>query len=415
MKRKGMAAFITRMVKSVGSGMFAAKVQRHFFKAGPVRRIVASLSSRRSVANRKAVFMTFSESCSCNPKYIARALAEKCPDADIVWLLGTAEYNRCKGSVETGRAVRMWTLKAMREVATARVWVDNAQGFLLDGMPPKKDSQTYLNTWHGSLGIKRLDTADPEVQARRKKMEAVDAVLVNSDFEEGVFRGSFFPKTPLLRFGHPRNDVFFLPDGKQAAIRAKVKKTLGLPDGTHLAIYAPTFRENAFATFAKTLAFDKWADALATRFGGEWRVALRLHPHDAKAMADGLFSLPPGVLDASGYDDMQELMLAADAGITDYSSWIFDFVLGGAPGFIFAPDLAEYDQSRGFYYPLSETPFPVAETEDSLCGNIRSFDAEKYAADRAAFLAARGCMEDGLAADRAADFIAGLLESGGLS
>ena len=76
---------------------------------------------------------------------------------------------------------------------------------------------------------------------------------------------------------------------------------------------------------------------------------------------------------------------------------------------------AEYDRRRGFYYPLEETPFPVAETEDALCANIRAFDAEKYAADRSTFLAARGCMEDGHAADRAADFIAGLLESGGLS
>ena len=299
----------------------------------------------------------------------------------------------------------MWTLKAMREAATARVWVDNAQGFLLDGMPPKKEGQIYLNTWHGSLGIKRLDTAGEEVQSRCRKMSAVDAVLVNSDFEEGVFRGSFFPRTPLLRFGHPRNDVFFLPEAEKAAIRVRVKKALGIDNNVSLAIYAPTFRENAFAAAAGGLRFDRWAEALSARFGGEWRVALRLHTHDAKAMADGLFSLPPDVLDASSYDDMQELLVAADAGITDYSSWIFDFLLGGAPGFIYAPDLSEYDQSRGFYYPLSETPFPIAETEDVLCSNIRAFDSEKYLADKAAFLSARVCMEDGLAAKRAAEWI----------
>ena len=405
MKRKGAGTFILRMLNSVRSGMFAAKLRRHVFKAAPVRRFTAFLVRRKSVEHRKIAFMTFSGSCSCNPKYIARAVAEKHPDADIVWLLGTAEYRRCGGRVETGRAVRMWTLKAMREAATARVWVDNAQGFLLDGMPPKKGGQFYLNTWHGSLGIKRLDTADEEVQARRKKMSAVDAVLVNSDFEEGVFRGSFFPKTPLLRFGHPRNDVFFLPEAEKAAIRVRVKKALGIDNNVSLAIYAPTFRENAFAAAAGGLRFDRWAEALSARFGGEWRVALRLHPHDAKAMADGLFSLPPDVLDASSYDDMQELLVAADAGITDYSSWIFDFLLGGAPGFIYAPDLSEYDQSRGFYYPLSETPFPIAETEDVLCSNIRAFDSEKYLADKAAFLSARGCMEDGRAAERAAEWI----------
>ena len=394
-----------RAWKSLFSGMFFAKLGRHVFAISFVRRIIFALVARRPVDSRKVVFATFSFSCTCNPKYIARALEKLCPGIDIVWLLDAAEFRRIHGRPETGRAVRIWTLKAIREIAAASVWVDNAQCFLLDGMPPKKDGQVYLNTWHGSLGIKRLGTAEKDVMARRQKMRMVDAVIVNSDFEEDVFRGSFFPKTPLLRFGHPRNDVFFLPDAERAAIRTKVKKSLGLPGDTHLALYAPTFREKAFATFAKTLAFGKWAAALSDRFGGKWRVALRLHPHDARAMADGLFSLPPDVLDASLYDDMQELLVAAEAGITDYSSWIFDFVLGGAPGFIFAPDLAEYDQARGFYYPLSETPFPVAETEDALCANIRSFDAGKYAADRARFLAARGCMEDGHAAGRTAEWI----------
>ena len=403
--RKSKTYFLIRAWKSLFNGMFVAKLRRHVLAVGFVRRIAFALAAKRPVDPRKIVFATFSSGCACNPKYIARELAKLNPDIDIVWLFGGREFRRTHGHSETGRAVRLWTLKAIREVATARMWVDNAQCFLLDGMPPKRKGQLYLNTWHGSLGIKRLNTAGEEIMARRRKMADVDAVLVNSDFEEDVFRGSFFPRNTFLRFGHPRNDVFFLPAAEKAEIRAKAKKALGLSGDTHLAIYAPTFREITFATFAKTLAFDKWADALAARFGGRWRVALRLHPHDAKAMADGLFSLQDDVLDASEYDDMQELMLAADAGVTDYSSWIFDFVLGGAPGFIFAPDLAEYDQARGFYYPLSETPFPVAETEDALCANIRSFDAEKYAADRMAFLSARGCMEDGHAAERTAEWI----------
>ena len=72
---------------------------------------------------------------------------------------------------------------------------------------------------------------------------------------------------------------------------------------------------------------------------------------------------------------------------------------------MFAPDKATYDASRGFYYPLEETPFPVAETEDALCAAIRTFDAGAYAAKREAFLKVRGCFEDGHASARAADWI----------
>ena len=413
MNRKGLRTFAARMVHSVRTGMFMSKLRRHLLKIGLFRRALDRFLFRRvPIDGNKVVFFTFQETCSCNPKYIARALARRCPKVDIVWLLGAAAYRRCKGRVESGRAVPLWTVAALREIAAARVWVDNAQGFLLDGVPPKREGQFYLNTWHGSLGIKRLETAAGEIRARSLKMEAVDAVLSNSDFEDKVFRDTFFPKTEILRTGHPRNDVFFLPADEKTGIRTKVKKALGVAADTHLALYAPTFREDAFASGAGNLNFKKWADALAERFGGTWRVAIRLHPHDAKAMEDGLFMLPTGVLDASAYDDMQELLVAADAGITDYSSWIFDFLLGGAPGFIYAPDRAEYDQSRGFYYPLSETPFPVAETEDSLCANIRAFDMASYDVHRASFLAARGCMEDGQASDRVADFVVGHLKLG---
>lgn len=407
--RGGKAAFLMRLVHSLGTGLFAAKVRRHLFRLAPVRRALAGWPWG-PVEPKKVVFATFAETCGCNPKYIARALAARCPEADLVWLLGASEYRRCGGRVETGRAVAMWTLRAYREVATAHVWVDNAQTFLLDGMPPKRAVQFYLDTWHGSLGIKRLDTASAEIRRRAARMSVVDAVLSNSDFDDAVFGASYFPDTAKPRTGHPRNDVFFLPPSDRREIRRRVKAALGVPDDVRLALYAPTFREHAFAASAGGLDFAAWARALADRFGGTWRVAVRLHPHDAKAMADGLFTLPETVLDASSYGDMQELLVAVEAGVTDYSSWIFDFLLGGAPGFIYAPDKAAYDAARGFYYPLEETPFPIATDEAGLVANLRAFDAAAYATATAAFLRARGCMEDGHASERAADLIADVLE-----
>ena len=177
-----------------------------------------------------------------------------------------------------------------------------------------------------------------------------------------------------------------------------------------MALFAPTFRENAFAEGGEGYDFKAWAAALSDRFGGSWSVAVRLHPHDAKALAEGLIKLPEDVLDVSAFEDIQELLVAADAGITDYSSWIFDFLLGGRPGFIYAPDKAKYDESRGFYYPLEETPFPVSTDQAGLCAAIRAFDAEAFARDRKRFLAARGCMEDGRAAERTVDLIVAHLD-----
>ena len=86
----------------------------------------------------------------------------------------------------------------------------------------------------------------------------------------------------------------------------------------------------------------------------------------------------PYIKDVSKYSDIQELMLITDVGITDYSSWIFDFLLTGKPAFIYADDIYLYEDERGFYYPLSTTPFPIAQTSDELQRNIIKFDLQKY-------------------------------------
>ena len=111
------------------------------------------------------------------------------------------------------------------------------------------------------------------------------------------------------------------------------------------------------------------------------------------------------IIPATEYPDIQDLMLAADIGITDYSSWICDFVLTDKPGFIYAPDLNEYDGERGFYYPLSSTPFPIAQNNNEMEHNIRQFNYDIYMKKRAEFLEARGCVENGTAAVQIVEII----------
>ena len=100
---------------------------------------------------------------------------------------------------------------------------------------------------------------------------------------------------------------------------------------------------------------------------------------------------------------MQELLAFTDAAITDYSSWIYDFVLTRKPGFLFAMDADKYNDERGFYFRLEDTPFPVAHDSDELAEAIRSFDSEAYPAKVERFLADKGCMDDGNASERIAD------------
>ena len=100
----------------------------------------------------------------------------------------------------------------------------------------------------------------------------------------------------------------------------------------------------------------------------------------------------------------------SDAGVTDYSSWICDFALTKKPGFLFATDLRDYNAERGFYYPLDETPFPIAQDNEELMQAIRAFGPERFEKRRQAFLRARGCMEDGQASRRVVEQIKALIQ-----
>ena len=408
MNRYGMMAFFKRFVNSFGNGTLAEKLRRRVWRLRLVAAIRRRRAARLPVDPHKVLFVTSSWTCTCNPKYIAKELSRRRADVDIVWLLSDAAYRACGGRPDTGRAVRRWTGAAYRELATAKVVVENSHFFVSRGNPAKRPGQFVMNTWHGSLGIKRLDAGKSATDGTGVANAAVvDALLSNSDFDDTVFAACPLAAAPRFRTGHPRNDVFFLPEDNRQEMRRRVFASLGLPEDANLALFAPTFRDAALAEGSGAYAFRAWKDALERRFGGAWTIAMRLHPLDAKALAEGLISFPAGVLDATGYDDMQELLIAADAGITDYSSWIYDYLLGGKPGFLFAPDKAAYDGMHGFYYPLESTPFPVAETNEALCRAIEAFDAEKFAADSAAFLAGKGCMEDGRASARAVDIIEG--------
>ncbi|MBO7687778.1 MAG: CDP-glycerol glycerophosphotransferase family protein [Kiritimatiellae bacterium] len=408
MNRYGREAFWKRLVNSFGNGLLWEKLRRRVWRSRLVSAFRRRRAERLPVDPNKVLFVTSSWSCTCNPKYIARELARRRPDVDVVWLLSDAAWRACGGKPGTGRAVRRWTGAAYRELATAKVVVENSHFFVSRGNPAKRPGQFVMNTWHGSLGIKRLDAGKSATDGMGLANAAVvDALLSNSDFDDAVFASSPLAAAPRFRTGHPRNDVFFLPPAEQAEIRRRVFAALGVPEGARLAVFAPTFRDDALAEGSCAYAFREWKDALERRFGGSWTIAMRLHPLDAKALAEGLLSFPEGVLDATGYEDMQELLVAADAGITDYSSWIYDYLLGGRPGFLFAPDKAAYDAAHGFYYPLESTPFPVAETNEALCGAIESFDAERYAAASATFISDKGCMEDGQASARAVDIVEG--------
>lgn len=353
------------------------------------------------IQENKIFIMTFDNNFSCNPKYIAEELIAEGRKVDIVWAVDKIR-NDFPPQI---RQVKRGSIEMFNEQASAKVWIDNALNCLWYELPKKK-GQIYINTWHGSMGIKKLSGNRIWKWHARNCDNLTDYCITNSQFEEDVFRGTFWKHVNFLKFGHARNDILLATEASQNKIRDKVVAFYHLNRSMQIALYAPTFRDKNDTGYYD-IDFISLHDSLKQRFGGDWVILSRAHFKNRKKKDSmNYVSVDHNIswlLNGSLYPDMQELMVATDVGITDYSSWAYDFILTKRPLFIYAPDIKKYDQDRGFYYPIQTTPFPIAYTNDQLSRNIKSFDKECYLNNVNKFLADKGCYEDGKASVRIAE------------
>ena len=405
--RFGIASKIRKALKPGG---LRKKVLPYLWYYSGLAALTALVCRARPIRRGKVVFTSFhGRGFGAHQKYIVLELLRRGTMAEIVWLSDFPEDARR----EVPRGVRVASLSpfsAIREMSNAQFWVDS-QGLnrLIVWGLAKRTGQTYIQTFHGSLGIKRVGSDIPSdgtvrlwVEIIKRDAEMLDYLVSNSRWEsEVVYRSRFFGKGRIMEFGHPRNDVFFMD--RSEARRATLAR-LGVSETEKVVLVAQTWRGGG----RKGLDFvirshEALKRSCERRFGGSWRVVVRHHPNMIP-FADG-FEYGPSVVDATSYPDMQDLLVASDALISDYSSCMFDFMLSRRPVFVYAPDIDEYERGRGFYYPMSETPFPVAKTEAGLAENIAAFDEAKYLEGVEAFLKGKGCVEDGHATERVCDLI----------
>lgn len=361
------------------------------------------------VQPNKVFFFTQESRYGCNPKYICEELLSRDEDVEIVWRLPKKGRNEIPFNV---KGVRPGTLEFYREVYSSAVFVANSYIYVDQKLLLNKGT-VFFQTWHGSLGIKRFGKDDMKGLPRQRKASIVsgkrtDYCITNSSFVSSSLRNTYWPKTPMLEYGHPRNDIFF--DGykeKRAKIRKALCKEWEVPEDTKFIMYAPTFRD-AKNFDCYDIDFKRVVEALTDKFGGNWSVILRYHPSLAgvyKSMNRLIADDDVNIINATAYTDMQELISVTDIAVTDYSSWIYDFMLMRKPGFIFATDLELYNTERGFCYPLETTPFPIATNNDELVEKIASFDNNEYLKKLEEFLVDKGCIEDGHASERVVDKI----------
>ena len=390
-----------KVINSIKEGTFFEKV-KHKINVN-VKKVLRKITLKNTkIDPKKVIFITFQGKYTCNPKAIAEEFIRRNSDYKLVWVVRKEDLKeRDKFPSELKLVVRE-SLEFYKELASSKFIIENANDTVYMKYN-KRPGQVIIQTWHGSLGFKRLDKVKNEAWVAKADElgNETDFIVSNSEFENMVYRTSYWENTEILEYGHARNDML-LNKTKYNKMNKKVREYYNIDKNTKILLYAPTFRDD-FSADTYNLDYAKLLDALKEKFGGNWVIMVRFH--FKLRNVDFSDDLTDNIINATDYYDMQELLCAADIGITDYSSWLCDFVLTEKPGFIYCNDMDKYVDERGFYYPLSETPFPVSKTNDELEKNILNFDIKKYEKQRQSFLKKRGCYEKGNASKRIVDKI----------
>ena len=345
-------------------------------------------NSSLPVNNKKVIFDNFGgKGFGCNPKYIAQELIRQDAGLDLVWMVN--DENAYVPSPI--RKVKYGTAEARTEMATAKVVVTNRRMVIKN----KKADQYLIQTWHSSFGIKCVEQEAeallPEdyVKMAKKSSEQTDVFVSGGSLATERYKNHFWYEGEIMECGCPRNDILFVDSPETVK---KIKENLGINDDSRLVLYAPTFRAGSSLEIYN---FDcrQMLETLNNR-GGRWKILVRLHPNASKlAGIDKLFTYDEDIIDATAYPDFQELMLASDVLITDYSSSIFDFALMGREIFMYTPDLEEYKKERGVRKMFFEIPYEMC-LDNAQLNMVAAQSTPQDAKERADKLSAMLCSAD---------------------
>lgn len=369
------------------------------------------------VDKNKIVFWSFegTRGFCCNPKYFAEEVLRRNKKGDrrwrLVWLVDDMDADFPEGIEKTENT--LWN--RVYHMSTAGYWVGNTRTFY---GTKKRKKQMYIQTWHGSICIKPIGKYRGELFPKiaylvsKKDSELIDYVLSNCTWSDIHYRDGLVYDGEIVRTGKPRCDILI---NRREEMRGLIRSTYGIPSEANILLYAPTFRGGSQLTKRsvekreESINFKKVIDSLEHKFGGEWFVFTRLHPQlAAKKEHYRTNESSERLIDVTHHLDMNELIAAADAFITDYSGSIFEAALLRMPCFIYADDLEEYIENRGnLFFDLYKLPFSVALKNDELIYNINCFDIETYTKKVDDFIEEQGLIEDGHSSERAVDLIYG--------
>ncbi|WP_395571001.1 CDP-glycerol glycerophosphotransferase family protein [Streptomyces sp. BK79] len=401
----GYAAYRLRR----GSGRAARELERRARQtrgavAGRLGRVRTAVRARRPLDPDLAVYSAFSHrGVLGDPAAVHAKAREIAPHLRGVWVVRDEE---CAAALPPDTEHVVLGSAAYRRVTErATFFVNNVNW---PGAVAKRPGSVHIHTHQGTplkyMGADLLGRPGArygvDVPQMLRRADRWDHSLVAGRYAERVWERAYPCHFASARTGSPRNDVLVNAGPEDGR---RVRERLGIPAGDTVVLYAPTRREYRRGGHVERIDPAR----LAADLGDGHTLVVRLHPSLATGPARGLGLSElhrRGVLvDATDEPHVEDLMLASDLLITDYSALMFDYVLLDRPVVIHADDWGAYTASRGAYFDITaEAPGHVSRSYRELAWLLASgaWGDEEAARLRSAFRARFCEYDDGRAAER---------------
>ncbi|MEV6109453.1 bifunctional glycosyltransferase family 2 protein/CDP-glycerol:glycerophosphate glycerophosphotransferase [Streptomyces sp. NPDC051940] len=373
------------------------------FAGRRVLRAYYALQRRLPIDENLAVYSAYwGRTPSCNPLAVHEAARRLAPGIRAVW----AVDNKYADSLPPGiRRIAPSTLGYWRAMARAKYFVNNVN---FPDAVVKRRGQVHLQTHHGTP-LKRMGIDQRHYPAVAGSMN-FDRLLgrvdrwdysLSSNPHSTEHWARVYPSSfETLDAGYPRNDVYYRATASDVE---RVRGELGIAPGRTAVLYAPTLRDHQRDGYVPRLDLAR----VARDLGPDFVLLARAHysyggdPELTALAASG------AVVDVSRHPSVEELCLASDALVTDYSSVMFDYANLDRPIVTYADDWEAYRTCRGVTFDLlsgrpGETPGVIATTEGELVEAFRSgaWAGGEAAKLRQAFRERFCAWDDGFAAER---------------
>jgi CDP-glycerol glycerophosphotransferase (TagB/SpsB family) len=236
------------------------------------------------------------------------------------------------------RVVQLWhALGAFKKFGWAVV--DKEEGWAAQSAIPARALSRLLHMHRGYT----------DIVVSHSNFIGFYAEAFNAD--PSVFRVAWLPRVDLMR-----------DQTKVTDLRTRILAAHPELEGQKVVMYAPTIRRPPIDPTAVSALIDAVSDST-------WKLIVKMHPiRGQQTPSTTAGAARVDLPDFSAF----ELIAIADAVITDYSAITYEAYLRGTPVYFYTPDMADYDQARGFYTSPDQFPARTYTDPQDLVRDLES-------------------------------------------